>query len=224
MKITVRPEVFQKLHPKFTAAFILAMGIDNQSKAKEAGHLLREMERIVLMTFNKDTYKTHHLIAPWTVAQEEFGNKAEHLHTSVEQLLKKVLNHKNVAAKDTATNLLRYLALKHIVPFGLDDPSKVTKEIVFGVSSGKEKKLHKGVVYYRDAKKLLGAKLDYWKNTKTALKPVSKSALIHFEFLPPVNLQKQKEIITETTELLKAFCGGKIKVAVLDKKKNKVTL
>ena len=35
MKITVKPEVFQKLHQKFTAAFILATDIDNRSKTKK---------------------------------------------------------------------------------------------------------------------------------------------------------------------------------------------
>ena len=216
MKITIKSEVFQKLHPKFTAAFILATGIDNQAKAKEAGHLLREMERMVLMTFNKDTYKTHNLIAPWTVAREEFGNEAKHHHTSVEQLLKKVLNHKNVIAKDTATNLLRYLALKHIVPVSADDVKTVSGELTFA--------LRKNDLYYRDAKKVLGTKLDYWKSAKTALNPGSKSALIHFEFLPPVSPAKQKEVVKETEELILAFCGGKVKSFLLNKQNNSVKI
>lgn len=216
MKITVKPEVFQKLHPKFTAAFVLATGIDNRAKAKEAGHLLREIERMVLMTFNKDTYKTHNLIAPWTAAKLEFGKEAKHYHTSVELLLKKVLNHKNVVAKDTATNLLRYLALKHIVPASADDLEKIAGELTFA--------LRKKDLYYRDAKKVLGTKLDHWKNAETALRPGTRSALIHFEFLPPVSAEKQKEILKETEELLQAFCGGKVKVAVLDKKKNQAAL
>ena len=106
------------------------------------------MERMVLMTFNKDTYKTHNLIAPWTVAREEFGNEAKHHRTSVEQLLRKVLNHKNVVAKDTATNLLRYVVLKHIVPVSADDMKNISRELTFA--------LRKNDLYYRDAKKYWG--------------------------------------------------------------------
>ena len=229
MKITIQPEVFQKLHPEFKVVFILAKGIDNKSKAKEADHLLKEVKKAVLLTFNKDTFKSHYLVAPWTVAREEFGKKAKHYHTSVEQLLKKVLCRQNIEAKDTLTVLLRYLALKHIVPVGADDPAKVTGEMIFSVATGKERaaelrKLKTGELYYRDARKILGAKLDYWKNSQTALKPMSKSALIHFEFLPPISPAKQKEIVQEATELVQMFCGGKVKAVVLDKRKRSTLL
>lgn len=222
MRITIQPEVFQKLHPQFKVVVVLAKGIDNKSKAKEAHHLLKEVEKVVLMTFNKDTFKSHYLVAPWTVAQEEFGKKAKHYHTSVEQLLKKVLHHQNIEAKDTVTALLRYLALKHIIPFGADDPSKIKGGMTFAISTGK--KVKKGELYYHDDKNILGTKLDYWKNPKTALKSTSASALLHFEVLPPITKEKQKEIVKEATELIQTFCGGKVKVMVLDKKKSSALL
>lgn len=215
MKITIKPEVFKKF-PQLKVAFISAEGIDNKSKAKKANHLLAEMQKVVFMTFNKDTIKSHLLVAPWNVAKEEFGRKAKHYNTSVELLLQKALRKQKLQTKDTVTALLRYLALKHIVPFGTDDPVKVNGDINFEVK--------KGDLCYRDAKRMLGKKLDYWKNTKTALRPNSTSALAHFEFLPPVSPTKQKEIVTEAGELIQAFCGGKVKVEVLDKKKNSATL
>lgn len=222
MKITIQPEVFQKLHPKFKVVFVLAKSIDNKNKVKEANHLLKEVEKVVLMTFNKDTFKSHYLVSPWTVAREEFGKKATHYHTSVEQLLKKVLHQQNIEAKDTVTAVLRYLALKHIIPVGGDDPAKIKGGMTFAISTGK--KVKKGELYYHDDKNILGTKLDYWKNPKTALKSTSKSALVHFEILPPITAEKQKEIVKEAVDLLTMFCGGKIQVIVLDKKKNSATL
>lgn len=230
MKITIKPEVFRKF-AQLKVAFISMEGINNKSKAQKANHLLSEVQKVVLLSFNKDTAKSHLLIAPWKVAEEEFGKpkngqrslwstngmkshfvKAKHYNTSVELLLQKALRKQKLQAKDTMTALLRYLALKHIVPFGADDPTKINGDIAF--------ELKKGDLQYRDAKKILGKKLDYWKNTATSLKPSSTSALVHFEFLPPVNPAKQKEIVAEAVELIQAFCGGKAKVAVLDKKKN----
>ncbi len=222
MKITIKPEVFQKLHPKFKVVFILATGIDNKSKVAEANHLLKEVERVTLLTFNKDTFKSHYLVAPWTTAREEFGRKAKHYHTSVEQLLKKVLHYQNITAKDTTSALLRYLALKHIVPVGADDPAKIKGKITFTISAGK--KIKKGELYYHDDKNVLGTKLDYWKNPRTALSSSSNSALLHFEILPPLTTAKQKELVKEVTELFPAFCGGKVKVMVLDKKKNSAVI
>jgi len=216
MKITIKPEVFKKFHPKLKAVFILAEGIDNKSNAKKTNHLLAEMQKAILLTFNKDTFKSHNLISPWETARQEFGKKAKHYHTSVELLLQKTLRKQKLQAKDTTTALLRYLALKHIIPFGADDPAKIKGDLTF--------ELKKGDLQYRDAKRILGKKLDYWKNTSTALRPDSTSALIHFEFLPPVSPAKQTEIVAETVELLQTFCGGMVSAGVLDKKKNSVTI
>jgi len=215
MKITVKPEVFKKF-PQLKVAVVRAEGIDNKSKAAKANHLLAEMQKVILLTFNQDTVKTHHLISPWETAKQEFGKKAKHYNTSVELLLQKALRKQKLQTKDTITALLRYLALKHIVPFGADDPAKLQGDIGFEVK--------KDDISYRDAKKILGKKLDYWKNAKTALKPGSTSALLHFEFLPPVSPTKQKEVIDEAVGMIKAFCGGKTKIIILSKKNNSVLL
>src|SRR3989344_2045205 len=193
MKITVKPEVFKKF-PQLKVAVVRAEGIDNKSKAAKANHLLAEMQKVVLLTFNQDTVKTHHLISPWETAKQEFGRKAKHYNTSVELLLQKALGKQKLETKDTVTALLRYLALKHIVPVGADDPTKIKGDITFEVK--------KEDLQYRDAKKVLGRKLDYWKNAKTMLNKDSWCALIHFEFLPPVSPAKQKEIVDEAAELL----------------------
>jgi len=118
--------------------------------------------------------------------------------------------------KDTITALLYYLALKHIVPFGADNPTKIKGDITFGIK--------KDDLYYRDTKRVLGTKLDYWKNVTTAISPASWCALIHFEFLPPVSVAKQKEILDEAEELIKAFCGGEVKKKVLSKGKKSAIL
>ena len=212
MKVTIKPEVFQKLHQKFRVAIILAKDLDNKNRVKETNHLLKEVEKMVLMTFNKDTIRTHDLVAPWTIARQQFGKKTTHYHTSVEQLLKKVLQHQKIEAKDTITAVVRYLSLKHIIPVGVDDPAKLNGDISFEMKNGD--------LWYRDAKKMLGKKLDYWKNPRAALKQTSTSALIHFEFLPPISPAKQKEIVKEAKEVVQLFCGGNVKVLILDKKNN----
>lgn len=216
MKITVKPDVFQQVHSRLQIAFLLAEGINNQTNLKKANHLLADMQKAICLSFNKDSPKTHLLISPWNTIKQEFGKQAKHYQTSVELLLEKTLRRQKLESKDTVTALLQYLALKHIVPVGADDPAALQGDLTFEIK-GKE-------LCYSDAKKMLGKKLDYWKNTKTALKPASKSALLHFEFLPPVNPAKQKEIIDETIELLQTFCGGKVKVAVLDAKNKSVNL
>ena len=225
MKVTINKEVFENFNPKFKVLLISVKNIDNQTKFKESLHLLEEIVQLIKLTFNKETIKNHHLISPWAVAQEEFGEKARHYHTSVERLIRNITSKKSVNEKDVLTNVLRYLALKHIVPFGVDDYDKIEGDIKFSLASGKEKAgplrtLKKGALYYQDKGRVLGTKLDFWKNKSTNLSKYSQSALVHFEILPPVDAKKLNDLKKDASDLIKIFCDGKIKVEVLDKKKS----
>jgi len=229
MIIRIKKEVFSNFHPKLRIAVIKAANLDNQAKLKESIHMLHEVEQMVRMTFHKTKVKDHSLIEPWRIAQEELGKKARPYHTSVEQLLRTVLAHKSVAAKDVLTNLTHYLSLKYVVPFGLDDGDKVTGDLTFSLSTGREragalKRVKKGELYYADDKAVLGTKLDYWKSKKTILTSSSKSAVIHLEALPPVKSSELNQIAKETGNLIASFCGAKVKTAVLHKKKNFVII
>ena len=229
MIVRINKEVFSNFNPKLKVAVIKADNLDNHVKLNESIHMLKEVEQMTRMTFHKTKVKDHSLIEPWRVAQEEFGKKARHYHTSVEQLLRTVLANKSVATKDVLTNLTRYLSLKYVVPFGLDDANKITGDLTFSLSTGREKagilkSLKKGELYYTDDKDVLGTKLDYWKSAKTALTPYSFSAIIHLEVLPPVKSKELNQIVKETRDLIVSFCEADVKTAILHKEKDFVKI
>lgn len=229
MKITIAKEVFDKFNPHFEIAFVMAEELDNHSKLKESLHLLHDAEKLIQLTFNKDTVKSHLLVAPWAAAQFEFGDEARHYHTSVENLLHHVLMRKKINGPETLSNLLRYLSLKCIVPITADDFEKIEGNLTFNLALGKEKMgwfkvLQKKSLFYKDDKDVLGTHLDFWKNSKTILGKKTTSALIHIPILPPLNNQKRDALLQELRQLVKVFCGGKTKVVILSQKKNSVTI
>ena len=229
MKISITKDVFKNFNPKLSISILVISNLDNKSKLKESRHLLQEMEEIIRLTFNKSTIKNHNLISPWRVAQEKYGSQAKHYHTSVERLYKKVISGRTVASKDVLTNIIKYIALKHIIPLGIDDFEKIEGDLTFTLSKGTEKvnfiqKIKKGALFYRDRKKVIGTKLDFWNNPKTNLTTKSKSALIHFDVLPPITKKKMNLILKETKGLIKTFCEGEIIQLNIDKKKNSVRI
>ena len=228
MKVTINKEVFTSFHPKLRIGLIKIDDIENPVDEKSA-HLIEDVEKLIRLTFHKDSVKSHKYVSPWGASQEKFGNVAKHYHTSVERLLREVLRGKDVSSNFTVENIVNYISLKYIVPGSVDDFGKIDKGLTFAISKGKEKvsslrSLKRGALYYKDTKSPLGTKLDYWKNKRTKVEAVTQSALIHFEFLPPVTIAKSKEILDETKALLSAFCRGKIKSVVLDPKKNSVVI
>ena len=229
MKITIQPKVFENFNPQLKIAFLAVRHFDNSKKLADSRHLLREMEQMVRLTFNKESLKSHHLISPWAAAKQEFGKEARHYQTSLERRLHRVLKRKSLAAADVLTNLVHYLSLKHLVPMGMDDAEKITGNLTFALAQGTEKvglfsRLKSGAFYYRDDKEILGTKLDYWKNKKTALRPETKSALLHLEALPPVTNTELRKMIKETVSLVRSFCGGKVTYGILDKKKKTIKI
>lgn len=225
-KVKGNKDVFEQFS-KLKVGVLYAEKVNNSAKLEESQKLLKEMEGLIRLTFRKETLKNHDLISPWAVAQARFGKKAKHYHTSVERLMKQVLRRKTVTTKDTITNLVRYISLKNIIPFGIDDYDLIQGDLTFAVSTGKEragllKTLKPNALYYHDEKRILGTKLDYWKSSKTKLENGSIKALIHIEALPPIDGKKLDKVLDELKSLIKSFCGGKVKTFIIDKKKKEV--
>lgn len=227
MRITIKKEVFQKFHPQFKVAFILAENINPKLSLPESRHLLQEVEDMVHLLFQKENPKTHHLLSPWAVLQQAAGGK--HYQTSLEKLLTKVIQKKKIPTPSPFINLLNYLSLKHLVPLTLDDFHKIKGNLTFQLSTGQErasllKKLPKNELYYRDEKHILGTKLDFWKSPYTQPDKKTTAYLIHLEALPPITDKKLREILREAVNLIKTFCQGKTKTFILDKKKTSVKI
>ena len=224
MIIRIKKEVFKK-YPQLRVGFIILSNIDNKSKLNGSKHLIKENEKLIKLTFNRDTIKNHDLIQPWSVVQQEFGKKAHHYHTSIEKLIQTILKNKTVATKDSLTNLVRSLSLRYIFPFGIDDLVKVEGNIIFNLAGGNERrnilnKLKLGDLYYKDGKNILGTKLDYWKSNKTKVNSATKMALVHIEALPPISSKDLNYYLKEIKGLVKVFCGGKAKSFVLSRRKS----
>jgi DNA/RNA-binding domain of Phe-tRNA-synthetase-like protein len=228
MKISISPQVFKKFHPKFQVAVLLVTEIQ-QKKLAESRHLLQEIQKLIQLTRNKETTKNHYLLSPWNLAQMKFGKQATHYDTSVEKLLKKAQKRRSIATRNTLTNLLTYLSLKHVVPLGVDDTQKLDGHVQFKLATGREKvsalqKLRKNALYYHDTKKILGTKLDYWKNRKTKVSSSTTSALIHIDALPPITAVQLQKITKELTTLLQIYCGAIVQSVILHTKKRVATL
>lgn len=228
MKITIKPEVFKGFHKELKLALIFVTEMDNKTKVDESKHLLKEVENLERLTFHKDNFEFHHLISPWKLAKLRFGNKAHHYSTSLEKLLSLVLKGRTAAKENVLTNVMNYIALKHLVPYGLDDFQAIKDDLTFDTVSTSKKgilrNLKKGDLYYFDQKGILGTKLDHWKNPRTKVGVKSGSALVHIEALPPVTKKKLQQIAKEAASVIESFCRSKTKILILDKVNKTVTV
>ena len=62
MKVILDQILFKKFNPHFKLVLISVKGMDNRNKAHESQHLVKETEKLIKLTFNKDNVKSHKLI------------------------------------------------------------------------------------------------------------------------------------------------------------------
>ena|SRR3989344_1437589 len=229
MKISILPEVFEHFNKELKLAFILARNVDNKAKVEESKHLLKEVEKLVRLNFHKRQIKDNSFIEPWALAQLEFGGKAHHYHTSVERLLKTALSGKTVVKNDAVDNILRYVALKYLIPVGIDDFHKIDGDLTFNAVKSSGRKgilghLKRGELYYHDSRGVLGTQADYWKNKRTEITPKSYVHLIHLIALPPVSKSDLKTMAKEAASMIEAFCGAQTELFILDRNDKSITI
>lgn len=224
MNITINKEVFDKLHPKLKVAFIKVKDINNTEKLDEVVLLLKEVEKYVRFTYNKDTLRTHHLVSSWAMMEEKQMSKVKRKHSSLERIFHRILDRREIAVKNVVQNLVYYLSLKNIVPMAVDDYDKLKGNLSIRLAKGTERQgIKKGTLIYCDnAKegKVLGSKLDLWKSPRTRVNPKTKNVLVHIEALPPITAKQFNEVVRESVGLLRSFTGGRVKKVVLSKGKN----
>ena len=227
VKITIQKEVFQKI-PDLKIAFFHLTNADNQKNIKESKILIEETAQLVRLLYHKDSIRTHHLISPWELARLDMKKKMVPMHSAVEHFFSMALHSQKVSINSSAENILRHILFRHIVPGSTDDLDKIQGDITFKLAKKNQKlswftQLSKNDLIYKDQSNTnpyIGAKLDFAKSPRTRTSKYSKNILLHLDFLPIISPSKQRQIITETKNLLEAFTDAKVRTAILTQNKN----
>jgi len=224
MKITAEKEVFDKL-PDLKIGVIVAKGIDNKTEEKKISKLLTEIEDMIKIDFIPENLAKHELISPWKTAYYEFGEEPKETHSSVENMMKKILSGDRTRRFNKTTDLLNYLSLKHMIPISSHDTKKVSAEIKITKATGKEhlnsesqtKHPIKGEIVVKDSLEVLSKNWGTETSLSSRIIGDSKEIIIFIFGLKPVTDSKLIKVCKETCELLKSFCGGQNKYFILNK-------
>ena len=214
MRISIDKKVFEQFHGEFFVGCIVCSGMTNKKSSADSEEMLRDMEEYVKLNFNDDTMKTHHLVSAWKAATAHYGDKYHHYHTHLESMIKEILAGKQVAPENKLMDLVHFFSLKHIVPLTAIDLSKVGKKLNFTLMSDDVK----NELVFRDETGVLVRKFAEAK-PKDAVTEKTGDALIYVEGVPPLREDHLDNILHEMGDLVKVFCGGKIKRVILTKHK-----
>lgn len=233
MIFSIDEEIFGKF-PHLCLGVLIAEGLDNGGDAAELRPLLSSQQEAIRANTSIEILSEIPKIASWRRAYSAFGAKPKKYKSSVESLCRMILRGIDLRHINPIVDVYNYISVKHMVPVGGDDISRVEGDITLRFSSGGEmfrplnsedlEYTREGEVIYADDVDILCRRWNWRECDKTKMTEETKKAILVVEGLPPVDREEAGMIVEELGRLVKKFCGGKTRVEILHTDKPKIGL
>lgn len=215
--------------PEYHVAFVVAEGLTiapERSAALDA--LIAEREAEARARWSGMELAQIPGIAAWRAAYKGFGIKQTRYRSSVERLVKNVLAGRELARVNAFVDLYNAVSLAHVLPLGADDLDRVTPPLSFRTAregdsfvdmadaeEGAEPEAPKaGEVVYADADHVLCRRWNWRQDARSIIRPETRRAVVTVQSNGAGDVTAGAG---DLIDLITKSCGGRSRVAVLDR-------
>ena len=233
MRFCVDDRVFAEF-PELCLGVVIAEGLDNRGDEDELRALVSDLQKTIRANAGSDALSQVPRIAAWRHAYSAFGAKPKKYKSSVESLYRMVLKGIDLRHINTIVDIYNYISLKHMVPVGGDDISRVEGDIVLRfaqegerfrpLNSDEVEQAKQGEVIYADDVEVLCRRWNWRECDKTKMTEETEKAMLVVEGLPPVDSREVEKIVEELGHLVEKFCGGEMRIELLYKGKPEIAI
>jgi DNA/RNA-binding domain of Phe-tRNA-synthetase-like protein len=233
MPFRIDPSIISQF-PAVKVGVLVCKGLDNHGKFPEIAALLRTTEEEIEQKYTVETLITLPKIADWREAYRKFGFSPSSHRSSVEALLRRVVQGKQLPSINPIVDLYNIISIKHILAAGGDDLDKVEGEIALTIADGTERfvmlgtdkpePIKKGEVIYRDDQEVLCRSWNYRECEKTKITENTQNVCLVLEGLEHTSSEEIQSAIAELKQLLEKYCKGSYQEFFLDKNHLEVPL
>ncbi len=219
-------------HAKFGA--IVGQNIDNRKPSPEITALLRSIEEEIRKKYTPEEIPTLPKIVDWREAYRKFGFSPSAHRSSIEALLRRVVQGKELPSINPLVDLYNYISLKYVLAAGGDDLDKLEGQLFLTVADGTEhfvmlgtdkpEPIKKGEVIYRDDKEVTCRSWNYRECEKTKITENTQNVCLVLEGLEHTTSEELHAGIAELKALLTKYCPGSYQEHFLDKNQVDVIL
>lgn len=233
MRFCVDDSIFA-VFPELRLGVVIAKGLDNHGTAGELRALIRDQQEVIRMNTRSETLSVIPRIAAWREAYSAFGAKPKKYKSSVESLYRMVLKGINLRPINTIVDIYNYISLKHMVPVGGDDISRVEGDITLRfaregemfrpLNSDEVERTKSGEVIYADDVDVLCRRWNWRECDKTKMTEETEEAMFVVEGLPPVDRGEVAKIIEELSHLVNRYCSGETCIELLGRDRAEIAI
>lgn len=233
MKFFIDSRIFDKF-PDLYLGILIAQDLDNLGRADELWPMVSVQQVKIRANTSTETLSQIPRIASWRRAYSAFGAKPKKYKSSVESLYRMVLKEIDLRHINTVVDVYNYISIKHMVPVGGDDISRVEGDITLRFAFGGEmfrplnsaeiEHVKEGEVIYTDSVEVLCRRWNWRECDKTKMTEKTEEAMLVVEGLPPVNREDMDKILEELGGLVERFCGGKNHSEILHRENPEIVI
>jgi DNA/RNA-binding domain of Phe-tRNA-synthetase-like protein len=220
--------------PEYRVAFVVAEGLTIAPERPAAlDALIAEREEAARARWSGTELAQIAGIAAWRAAYKGFGIKQTRYRSSIERLLKNVLAGRPLARVNAFVDLYNAVSLAHVLPLGADDLDRVTPPLAFRYAREGDNFLDMaeegdvpeapkpGEVVYADAAHVLCRRWNWRQDARSLITPQTRRAVVTMQ---ANGVGDVIEGANDLIDLIKRFCGGRCRVAVLDRARESAEL
>jgi DNA/RNA-binding domain of Phe-tRNA-synthetase-like protein len=218
-RLRIDDAVFERF-PELAIGVVGASGIDNRGVNAEVATFLDEQTERVREAWSTERLGTDPKIAAWRDAYRAFGAKPKKHRSSIENLIRTILDGAGIPSINPAVDVYNAMSLKHCVPCGGDDLDRVAGDIRLTIATGEERFVplngeeavfpRPGEVIYRDDEDVLCRRWNWRECDKSKMTEESVHLCLVVEALPPIMADDVRRIAAELAEAIEARCGGSV--------------
>lgn len=210
-------ESVRELFPDTKIGILLFNNIDN-TKLHALEPLLREKEEDIRKHLTLKDLDSNPKITDWREAYRLFGCKPSQYKCSIEALLRRVLQGKEIPSINPIVDAYNIISLEFLLPIGASDVDCIDGNVTLTIADGSEEfimlgkkqpeTIRAGEVIYKDEVEVLCRAWNYRECEKTKITEHTKFVIFFIEGLTHTSREEIEEAIEILERVLTPFSKG----------------
>ena len=225
-KLKISQAIFEKF-PQLKVGTLTINNYDNSKIDETTIEKIRKVEEQIKKEISKEKLAELEEIKTWRAAYSSFGAKPKKYKSSIEALLRRILEGESLPSISNLVNNYNLISIKYKLPLGADDLSLIDSDVSLTFANGEEnfkainsdetKSPIKGEIVYKMNNDILCRRWNWRESDLTKITEKTNRAIIYVE-----SLLQDNNVINNALNELKDILGGEIRV--LDKNNNALDL
>lgn len=214
----------RELFPSVKLGILMVTGLDN-THLNILSSQLRATENKIREKYNLENLTSLPKIIDWREAYRKFGCKPSQFRSSIEALLRRVLQGKELSSINPIVDTYNIVSLETLLPIGADDLDHVEGNITLTIADGSElfvmlgkdspDKIQPGEVIYKDDREVLCRAWNYRECEKTKITPTTTNCILVIEGLEHTTREEILIALERLKNLLQPFGKGRMESFLL---------